>query len=290
LWHGRQERVLTGLPSWALASGRAEGPNGLSLLGLGDAYVTIGLEAAPVTVEALRAALGSAFGRFARVALPSGHRRFVADFVAYESLFNPEPRIVVSNPFGVLALPGGAMVVDAGGNDVLLFDNDNLTLSALAVLPNDLSVSKNGDQVPTAVTVAPDGSYYVGQLTGAPFVDRKATVYRFVPGAFPGQALVPVCTGFKTIISLAFDGEGNLYVLQHSSGPMGMAGEGMIYKVAATAVAGPLACTRDANATRIAENITLSRPTAIVVGPGGFLYVTNNGLTPGQGEVVRIVP
>src|SRR5262249_43683335 len=161
--------------------------------------------------------------------------------VAYESLFNPEPRIFDSNPFGVLAVPGGAVVVDARGNDVLLFDNDTLAISALAVLPRDLSVSNNGDQVPTAVTVAPDGTHYVGQLTGAPFFDKKATVYRLVPGALPDQPLVPVCTGFKSIISLALDGEGNLYVLQHSSGPTGIASGGMIYKVAATDVAAAVA-------------------------------------------------
>src|SRR5215213_316853 len=33
LLHGRQERVITGLPSYANAAGRAEGPNGVSLLG-----------------------------------------------------------------------------------------------------------------------------------------------------------------------------------------------------------------------------------------------------------------
>jgi hypothetical protein len=291
---GVQERVVTGLPSWATAPGRAEGPNGLSLLGLGNAYVSIGLEAAPATMQTLRDGLGSAFGRLIRVALPSGNGRFVADLVEYENVFNPEPRIFDSNPFGVLAIPGGALVVDAGGNDLLSFDNDTLQISTLGVLPNDLSVSHDGDQVPTALTTGPDGTLYLGQLTGAPFPDGAAKVYRFVPGSLPDQALVPVCTGFKSIISLTLDGEGNLYVLQHSSGPTMLTGDGAIYRIAgsdlAAAVAGSMACSRDANATRVAADLRLVRPTSILVGPDGFLYVTNNGLTPGLGEVLRIVP
>jgi hypothetical protein len=294
LWRGVQERVVTGLPSYANSAGRAEGPNGVSVLGPGDAYISIGLEASPDRMERVRDGVGSAFGRLIRVALPSGNSRFVADFVAYENLFNPEPRILDSNPFGVLALPGGAMIVDAGGNDLLRFDNDTLEISTVAVLPNDPLVSHDGDQVPTSVTVGPDGTLYVGQLTGAAFQDEAAKIFRLVPGALPDQALVPVCTGFKTIISLAFDSEGNLYVLQHSSGLTGLTGDGAIYRIAASDVAAGLvnhlACSRDANATRITPDISLKRPTSIVVGPDGFLYVTNNGLTPGQGEVLRIAP
>src|SRR5262249_38060014 len=135
---------------------------------------------------------------------------------------------------------------------------------------------------------------YVGQLTGAPFRDGSAKIYRFVPGALPDQALAPICTGFKAIISLAFDNEGNLFVLQHSTGSAALMGDGAIYQIATTDVAAgvatPLACSRDANATRVAADIPLKRPTSIVVGPDGLLYVTNNGLTPGLGEVLRIVP
>jgi hypothetical protein len=294
LWRGLQERAVTGLPSIANSAGRAEGPNGVSLLGPGIGYVSIGLEAAPDRMETLRVGLGSAFGRLVRVVLPSGSARFVADLVAYENLANPEPRLLDSNPFAVLAMPGAALIVDAGGNDVLMFEEDTRALSTLAVLPNDPSVSADGDQVPTAITAGPDGTLYLGQLTGAPFRDGAAKIYRFVPSALPDQTLVPICSGFKAIISLAFDSQGNLFVLQHSSGSAALMGNGAIYRLAASDVAAgtanPLACSRDANATRIAADISLRRPTSIVVGPDGLLYVTNNGLTPGLGEVIRIVP
>src|SRR5262249_12056100 len=216
------------------------------------------------------------------------------DFVAYENLSNPEPRFLDSNPFGVLAMPGAALIVDAGGNDLLMFDNDTLELSTLAVLPNDPSVSVDGDQVPTAIPAGRDRTLYVGQVTGAPLRDGSAKIYRFVPGALPDQALVPICTGFKAIISLAFDSQGNLFVLQHSSGSAFLMGDGAIYRLSASevaaGVANSLACSRDANATRVAADIPLKRPTSIVVGPDSLLYVTINGLTPGLGEVIRIVP
>ena len=48
LRHGIQERVAIGFPSVAHIDGtRAEGPNGIAMLGIGIAHVTIGLEADP---------------------------------------------------------------------------------------------------------------------------------------------------------------------------------------------------------------------------------------------------
>src|SRR5687767_11107587 len=61
LWKGQQERVATGLPSVAQASGNeGGGPNGISFNGVGNAYVTIGFGANP----ALRSGLGLAGAQF----------------------------------------------------------------------------------------------------------------------------------------------------------------------------------------------------------------------------------
>jgi hypothetical protein len=55
LWKGRQERVATGLPSLAGASGVAQaGPNDIAFLGLGRAFVTIGLQTDPAARAAAR--------------------------------------------------------------------------------------------------------------------------------------------------------------------------------------------------------------------------------------------
>src|SRR5215207_11055917 len=48
LWKGEQERVASGLPSVALASGNeGAGPSDISFNGVGNAYVTVGLGAHP---------------------------------------------------------------------------------------------------------------------------------------------------------------------------------------------------------------------------------------------------
>ena len=76
------------------------------------------------------------------------------------------------------------------------------------------------DAVPTSVVLGPDGAYYVSELTGVPFVDTRANIYRVVPADEPQMFFIEdAClTGFKMILDMAFDAEGNLYVLQHSTG------------------------------------------------------------------------
>lgn len=75
----------------------------------------------------------------------------------------------------------------------------------------------------------------------------------------------------------SFGSDGSLNVLQYATGPVFFAGPGELIRVAP-------------NGTRSVVLGGLTRPTSVVVGPDGALYVTNNGITPGAGEVVRIEP
>jgi hypothetical protein len=52
--------------------------------------------------------------------------------------------------------------------------------------------------VPNAVTIGPDGAYYVGQLTGFPFIPGAANVFRVPAG---GGAPTPFLTGFTKVCS-----------------------------------------------------------------------------------------
>jgi hypothetical protein len=328
LWQGRQDRVATGLPSWASVSAVktftlfGEGPDGVAMLGPGDAYLTIGMQD-PVCDDGVptincvtpsRAGLGNGFAQLARVVLPTGHWELVADVGQYEVDNNPDDsqnrHRLDSNPFGLLALPGEQIVVDAGGNDVLRRDADTGTISTLAILQNDPSISTDGDGVPTSITRAPDGSLYVGQLTGLPFFDGVAKIYRLVRGRPATDALEPVCGGFKSIVSLAFDRVGNLYVLEiFTAVPSGGTGPGAIYRIdAATLAAGIGQCDRSyavqivPDFRRDLQGDQLSSPTSIIVGPDDALYVTNHGnassfgadsygnlIAVSNGEVLRIV-
>jgi hypothetical protein len=272
LWRGVQERVATGLPSYANAAGRAEGPNDIAMLGVGTAHVTIGLEASPELRDDLSAddPEWAGFGRLVKVAA-SGEWHFVADIGTYEKEHNPDPRIVDSNPYGLLAVPGGDVVTDAGGN-TLLHVAANGQISLLAVLPPaPPPPTRVRDAVPTSVVIGPDGAYYLGQLTGAPFSDRTASIYRLVPGGAPEVYL----TGFKAIIDIAFDPDGNIYVLQHATGVAGLAEPGVLIRVAP-------------DGTRITVLTGLDRPTSVAIGPDGTPYVTNHGLSVGRGEVLRL--
>jgi sugar lactone lactonase YvrE len=290
-WKGRQDTVVTGLPSYANA-GRAEGPNSIAFHGVGGAYVTIGLETDPrVRVQAPELA---GFARLVHVsatafvptsANPRAKRawEYVADAGAYEVDVNPDCGRIDSNPFGVLAIPGGVIIVDAGAN-ALIKKNANHELTTFAAFTSRYTTSLNAqcptvpsntsprETVPTSVTVGPDGAYYVGQLAGFPVVPGAASVYRVVPGMAPTVAH----TGFTFIISLAFDSSDNLYVLQHVDAGGGMA-------------TGSLIRVRP-DGTRTTVIAGLVRATAVAIGDDGAIYISHRGTSVGTGEVLRIRP
>jgi hypothetical protein len=286
-WHGVQSFYATGLPSY-VSPDSVTGPHDISMLGRGNAAVTIGWGENP----ALRATLpgvGNRFDRLARVP-GSGKWRLEEDIGAYEVAANPDNGPIDSNAYGALVLPGRTLVTDAGGNDLLQV-RPNGHISTLAVFPSRTTVPQHSscvppsppfppfppftDSVPTAVTLGPDGAYYVGELTGAPFCAENANVYRVVPGQpFPPPVY---CGGFTTIIDLTWGPDGNLYVLQHSNGPFFFATPGNVVRVgpgcAKTDVSGPL-----------------NRPGGLAFGPDGALYVSVNSTSVGAGEVWRITP
>jgi hypothetical protein len=271
LWNGEQERVATGLPSLAQANGNeAGGPNGISFNGAGNAYVTTGFGANP----ALRSGLGAAGAGFAQLIRlkPGGDWSSVADLGTYEGTANPDGRQLDTNPFAILASPGGEVVVtDSGGNSLLGVDNHgNITpIAVMPLLPPSQAFS--GDPVPTGFAIGPDGAYYVGILSGAPFRNGAANVYRVVPG----QAPTVFRGGFKTVIDIDFDQAGNLYVLQHSGGAAGLVAPGSLLRVAP-----------DGSRSTVLEGLTA--PTSMEIGGDGTLYVTNFGVTAGRGQVLCV--
>ncbi len=268
LWRGTQERVATGLPSYANASGEATGPHDVSFLGRGGAYITIGFGADPAA-RADFGSVGALFGTLIHVAA-GGPWRVVADVSAYEAAENPGGGAIDSNPYGVLARPGARIVTDAGAN-TLLRVAANGDISAIAAFPS--RPARPTDSVPTAVTMGPDGAYYVSELSGVPFADGAASIYRVVPGAPPEVFL----SGFKTIIDLEFGPDGSLYVLQYATGPVFFPGPGVLIRVAP-----------DGTRSVVAGGLTF--PTSLAVGPDGAIYVSNRGIFVGTGEVLKIEP
>jgi len=279
---GVQQRVLTGLPSLARTGGSNAG--GLNNIAFGSGGELYGVFSLATGVVAQRDALGSAaasLGQLVRLPLAGGSVLNLADLATYEATSNPDGRGLNSNPFGLLVTPGGGFVVaDAGGNDILGVTAGG-TISTLAVLPARPTPLPFGppliESVPTAVALGPDGAYYIGELTGAPYPRGFANVYRFDP--LTGDLAVAV-SGFTNIVDLTFGPDGGLYVLQLTTNglasPTGP-GPGALFRVDPVTGARALIASEG-----------LSFPTGLVFGPDDSLYVSNLSTSPGGGQVLRI--
>lgn len=269
LRNGVQERVVEGLPSYADAAfAEVTGPHDVVFTGLGNAHISVGFGGDPAA-RAGFGEVGAQFGTLVR-ATPDGKWRIVADVSAHEGANNPAGGPVDSNPYGLAAHGGARLVADAGANALLRVDA-NGDIETLATFPS--RPARATDAVSTTVARGPDGAWYVGELTGVPFADGAARIYRVIEGAEPEIYL----QGFKTIIDLAFGPDGSLYVLQHATGPVFFGGPGQVIKVAP-------------DGTRSVVHGGLERPTSIAIGDDGALYVSNRGASILTGEVLRIVP
>jgi len=123
----------------------------------------------------------------------------------------------------------------------------------------------------------PDGAYYVGQLTGFPFPEGLANVYRIVPGQEPEV----YASGFTHITDLGFGPDGSLYVLQLSKRsllltPPGEQAQGALIRV------------RPNGKRRELAPGALETPTALLVAEDGTSYVSNRGASAGNGQVLEI--
>jgi hypothetical protein len=135
----------------------------------------------------------------------------------------------------------------------------------------DISASQ-GHIVPTAV--AYDGKFFVGNLGLFPIVEGSSKILKITHSGH----VTTVITGVTTVLGVAFDREGFLYILENTTGnPFPTPGTGEVLRV-----------TRD-GLEEIATGLSL--PTAMTFGPDGALYVSNVGFGPppvGLGEIVRI--
>ena len=273
---GQQQRVVAGLPSIAVASGaEASGPADIDF-GFGSAWVSIGWGGDPAT----RAAVTSGAVRFGSLTNISftGVVSDLLDLSGYEATANPDGGVVDSNPFGLDIVSDGAVYADAGANAVMRIAVTG-AISTLAVLPSRTVPLPGGgtatvQAVPTSVVQAPNGDVYFGELTGFPFVQGAARIYR-VPAA--GGIPTVVAGGFTNIIDIAIDSRGFAYVLEHDANGLTTAGDnGRLTRI------GPF------GEKVVLAEAGLPRPGGVAIGADNAAYVTINSSSAGNGGVVRI--
>ncbi len=274
---GVHSRIVSDLPSIAPAGGdNAAGPNDIDF-GFNTAWVLIGYAGNPLERTQFEAA-NIRLGSLVRV---DGIEQWthVLDVSDHE-LTNPDGRALDTNPFAMSVLSSRIVVADAGANALVNVGLFGQTFT-LAVFPPRAVGPVTIQSVPTTVIEGPDGSLFVGELTGAPFPVGAAQVYR-VP-AFGGTPVV-VATGFTNIIDIGIDTDrGFGYVLEHDADgiipPLGPGVDGRLIQINLT------------NGTqRVIAKDGLVKPGGLAIGPEGALYVTTRTNQAGVGGVVRIVP
>ena len=298
---GSREQVVVGLPSIARATEqRAAGPTAVRVDG---GTYTVLLQDAYVNAHG-----GNALGRDGRtagtlVSTPPGKAKptVIADLAAFEARHNPDRGAgpgtrfgnppVDSDPYAFVRYSGGYAVVDAAGNDLLRVAPDG-AISVLTVFPTrtvQLTAAERKryaipagvrslavQSVPTCVAPGPDGALYVGELTGLPFRQGLARIWRVTPA---GKKSL-YASGFSTISDLAFDGK-DLLVLELAAAGIG-----------AQRTHGALIRLEPGGRRTVLASTGLVDPTGVAVA-GGSIYVSNYGTYPGagpgpHGEVVRL--
>jgi len=300
---GVPRRIVEGLPSGLTDNGEVLGPSDVTVDGGGTVWFLVGgpgVGAAEFR-DALAEGAGEGIGMLNRLGA-DGSIEHVADLAQYETEQNPdaeqpgneEPD---SNANGLAASDAGALVADAGANDLLLVGADG-SISTVAVFPVVMQPAPPDptaeadpdaeppmvpmDPVPTSVTVGPDGAYYVGELTGFPFPTGGASVFRVVPG----EEATVYADGFTNIMDVEFGPDGTLYVAEMvHEGLLGVLGGGAppIGAVMAVPPGG-------GEAEMVATGDQLMALGGLAVADDGAIYVSANTLMPGAGTVVKITP
>lgn len=178
------------------------------------------------------------------------------------------------DPYAMVADPqaGVLWVVESNSGQLLKVGLDG-TITRAA----DFSV---GDNVPTALALAPDGGVYVGFLTPVPFLDGTAKVVKVAPDG----TVTDVWSGLTMVTAIAVGPDGTLYALEMSTGntktiPFMVPNTGKLVHQ-----------TGPASAAALATELPL--PDAMAFGPDGALYVAFPGIgaNVGQGGIFRFLP
>jgi len=263
--HGNRTTVIDNLPSSQTAATQGNLVSGVSDVAfIGD------------DLYAITAGWGCSHGLAKTVnavirILPHGKWELVADLSDFQKshpVANPNPPDFEPDGtwYSMTSLRGRLYAVEPNHGEL-----DVISTRGEIERVADISASQ-GHIVPTAL--AYHGGFFVGNLGTFPIIDGSSRVLKISRGGH----VKTVVTGVTTVLGLAFDCEGFLYILENTTGnPFPTPGTGKILRVT------------DDGLEEIATGLSL--PTAMTFGPDGALYVSNVGFGPppvGLGQIVRI--
>ena len=210
-------RIVTGLLSGAAQDGSAAtGSDGVSSLSSGG---PVYIQETFFPPQLLPDELRKQNGRLLRAHIDNPHMKAVANITKFEAQNDPDGQGVDSDPYAVLARPGGELVADAAAND-LLWVSDAGAISVVHVFPNVTTGACAGqsdpDQahpgcnfVPTSIAVDRKGHIYVGGLSS--LTPGEAQVVEL---SADGSKVLKTWGGFSAVTGVAVDNHGHLFVSQ----------------------------------------------------------------------------
>jgi hypothetical protein len=145
------------------------------------------------------------------------------------------PTNALLNMYDLERLPSGDLLVsDAGANAVfrVTLEGEIALYSDPGTIPYTLPEgSGEAEPVPTGMAIGPDGAVYLATLTGAPFPEGGARVFRMLDGNGDGDALdagetTLYAVGFTTATDVAFLPDGSMVVTEYTTSMAELAGKG----------------------------------------------------------------
>jgi len=278
--NGKQKRILKELASVG-AEGTGEsalGPADLAVVGKNTLVLSMGLGSNPKNRKMLPKRGQKQLGHLLAFNLHTKKYVSLGDLAAHEKKTNPIDT-PDSDPTGLVkAGNGGWLVTDSGGNTLVRAKHGKVkTVAAFKdrmgtspiTGPNPVSYQI----VPTDVVKGPDGAYYVSELTGFPFIEGAARIWRIVPGHKPQVW----ASGLTNVTSMAFDGK-KLYAVQISNAGLAAGGPtGSLWRVASK------------KSGKAHKNLTgdLFAPYGVAI-KGNNAYVTTGAVAPAIGAVIKV--
>jgi hypothetical protein len=263
--HGNRSTVADGLPSSQINPSQ-----GSLVSGVAD-VAFIGH-----TMYALTAGAGCSHGlahttnAILKVS-PDGTWNMVADLSAFQKshpVAHPNPADFEPDGtwYSMVAVRGELYAIEPNHGEL-----DAISTNGEIRRVADISETQ-GHIVPTAI--AYHGHFFVGNLNTFPIQDGSSKILKITPSGH----VKTVVTGVTTVLGVAFDCEGYMYILENTTGnPFPTPFTGKVLRVT------------DDGLEEVATGLFL--PTAMTFGPDGGLYVSNYGFGPppvGLGQVVRI--